>query len=104
MSKFSNFLGTQFGNLKNNWKRGIEWVNIYGLANMSVSAILTIFLMLFFPAVWSMVLSVIIVMLKCLKDKKNGSGHECHDFICSVIGVIAGLILGVAHAAVVLLV
>ena len=103
MGKFSKFLKTQFERLKANGKRGIEWVNIYGLANMSVSAILTIFLMLFAPAVWSMVFSMLIVMVKCLLDKKKGSGHELHDFICSVIGVIAGVILGVAHAAVVLL-
>lgn len=103
MGKISNFLKTQLVNLKNNWNRGIEWVNVYGLANMEASALLTIFLMLFFPAVWSMVFSVIIVMVKCMFDKKKGSGHEFHDFICSLIGVIAGLILGVAHAAVVLL-
>ena len=103
MSKISNFFKKQFDSLKANWKRGIEWVNVYGLANMESSALLTIFLMLFFPAVWSMVFSIIIVMVKCLNDKKKGSGHECHDFICSVIGVIAGFILGVAHAAIVLL-
>ena len=103
MNKFLSFLKRQVINLKSNWNRGIEWVNVYGLANMETSALLTIFLMLFFPAVWSMVFSIIIVMAKCLNDKKRGSGHECHDFICSIIGVIAGLILGMAHAAVVLL-
>lgn len=102
MSKVRQFLEKQILRLKENWKRGIEWVNVYGLANMSVSANLTIFLMLFCPAIWAMVLSMIIVMIKCLNDKKKGSGHECHDFICSLIGVIAGFILGVAHAAVVL--
>lgn len=103
MSKISEFFKRQVNGLKANWKRGVEWVNVYGLANMSVSAILTIFLMLFTPTVWAMILSILIIMVKCLTDKKRGSGHECHDFICSVIGVIAGSILGVAHAAVVLL-
>lgn len=103
MSKFSNFINRQLNSLKENWKRGIDWVNIYGLANMSVSAILTIFLMLFCPAIWAMTFSMLIVMIKCLLDTKKGSGHEFHDLICSIIGVIAGLILGVAHAAVVLL-
>lgn len=103
MGKISNFFRRQFDKMKENWNRGLEWVNIYGLANMSTAAVLTIFLMLFFHAIWSMVLSIIIVMLKCYLDKQRGSGHECHDFICAVIGVIVGVILGVAHAVVVLL-
>lgn len=103
MSKFKSFVENQLVSLKNNWKRGVEWTNIYGLANMTSSALLTIFLMLFVPAIWAMVLSIALVMTKCFFDKQRGSGHECHDFICSVIGVIGGLILGVAHAAVILL-
>ena len=103
MGKISEFIKTQALNLKNNTKRGIDWVGVNGLANLGTSALLTIFLMLFFPAVWSMVSSIAIVMTKCLMDKKKGSNNECHDFICSVLGVIVGVILGVAQVAVVLL-
>ena len=68
MSKISEFFKRQVNGLKANWKRGVEWVNVYGLANMSVSAILTIFLMLFTPTVWAMILSILIIMVKCLTD------------------------------------
>ena len=103
MGKTYGFLKRQFESLVNNGKRGVDWVGINGLANMESAALFTIFLMLFFPAVWSMVFAICIVMSKCLLDKKNGSRNECHDFICAVIGVVMGVILGVAHAATVLL-
>jgi len=84
--------------------RGIEWIGIDGLANAESAALLTLFLMMFCSIVWAMAISVFLVMGKCILDKKRGNKNEKHDFICACIGVLVGVILGVAlsHASLVL--
>lgn len=106
MSKFSvvkDSLTKVFLKLKERTIEGKKWVGIDGLANMSTSAVLTIFLMLFFPCVWAMIFSIIIVTGKSALDKSKGHPNEKHDLICSVVGVLLGAILSAAHAAIILL-
>lgn len=85
--------------LKEQNQRGIQWVGTDGLINMETSALLTIFLMIFLPVVWAMIISFMAVMTKCIVDKRRGHENEKHDFICASIGVIIGAILGPAHGA-----
>lgn len=103
LTKISAFGKRMLEKVRKNGEQGVQWVGIDGLANMETAALLTIFLMLFFPAMWSMIASIIIVASKCLMDKRRGHGKECHDFICAVIGVIGGVILGTAQIALILL-
>jgi hypothetical protein len=49
--------------------------------------------MVFFPALWSSVITFIIVMAKCSFDKSRGRKGELHDFICAIIGILVGVIL-----------
>ena len=102
MSKFVNWLKNACSKLKAANKRGLEWLGVDGILNMETSALLTIFFMIFFPVCWSMMFSAIVVLGKCLLDKSRGHKNEMHDFICALIGVLVGAILGPAHAAVTL--
>lgn len=90
------FLNSNIKKISENNERGIKWIGLNGLANMETSALLTIFFMLFFSAITSMGISVLVVTAKCFSDKSGGSNHEFHDFICSIIGVIFGALLGFA--------
>lgn len=106
MSKFTAIKASlikAFEFLKERTIEGKNWVGLDGLANMSTSAVLTIFLMLFFPCIWAMIFSIIIVAGKTVFDKSKGHENEKHDLICAVVGVLLGAILGTAHAAIVLL-
>lgn len=102
MSKFGKWIKNVWNRAKAANKRGLEWLGTDGLLNMETSALLTIFFMIFFPICWSMMFSAIVVLGKCLLDKSRGHQNEMHDFICALIGVLVGAILGTAHAAVTL--
>lgn len=103
LEKFSSFCKNALNRIKETNIRGMQWVGLDGLANMETSALLVIFLMLFCPVIWSMAISIILVVGKSLLDTKKGSSDEKHDLICCIVGVLLGAILGTVHAAVVLL-
>jgi hypothetical protein len=99
MSKFTNFLDgvkTFFTTAKEKLIRGYDWLGIDGIVNMETSAILVILFMLFFPIFWSSILTFLIVIGKCASDKSKGRKDEKHDFICAIVGILLGIILGVA--------
>jgi hypothetical protein len=96
--KFNNVISR----IKETNRRGLDWIGSDGIISAESGAILTIFLMIFFPIAWAMILSLFVIMGKCFFDKKHGSQNECHDFICATIGVIIGAILGMSHAALVI--
>ena len=103
LSKISDFFVTQFQNFKLRNRKGVEWVGKEGLICMETSALLTIFLMLFCPVIWASLISLVLVFGKSVVDKSRGSEYESHDLICSIIGVVCGVILGAVHTAIVLL-
>lgn len=106
MGKFTNFLDgvkTFFSNVKNKLIKGYEWLGIDGIVNMETSALLVMLFMVFFPVFWSSILTFLIVIGKCTIDKSRGRENEKHDFICCIIGILLGVILGAVHVAVSLL-
>ena len=102
-AKLKIFFSNLFSTLKINTKRGIDWTGIDGLANMETAALLVIFLRIMFPFPCCAVLSFLIMTIKCIIDSKKGHKNEKHDMICAIIGVICGVILSMAHAAVIVL-
>lgn len=84
-----------FNEIKESLIRGYKWIGTDGIINMETSALLMIVLMLFFPIFWSAFITFFSVITKCTFDKTNGHKDETHDFICAMIGVLVGLILGV---------
>ena len=103
VQKVKGFFVNIWEYLKESFERGYKWIGIDGLINMETSALLVMFFLLLFPAIWASFITLVIVVGKCLFDKRRGSDKETHDFICAIIGIIGGLILGIAHTAVVLL-
>lgn len=106
MGKFTNFIDgvkTFFSNVKNKLIKGYEWLGIDGIVNMETSALLVMLFMVFFPVFWSSILTFLIVIGKCTIDKSRGRENEKHDFICCIIGILLGVILGAVHVAVSLL-
>lgn len=103
LEKFSSFISKSIERIIERNKRGIEWVGLDGLASMETSALFVIFLMLFCPVIWAMVISFVLVVGKSILDKSRGQEDEFHDFLCCLIGIACGTILGTVHAAVVLL-
>ena len=106
MSKFTDFLdGVKnfFKKLKEKVEGGYQWLGTDGVINMETSALLMIIFMLFFPVFWAAILTFVIVIGKCTLDKTRGRENEKHDFICAVVGILFGVILGTVHAVVVLL-
>lgn len=101
-SKICQFFRNTFSSTLDRNRRGIEWVGKDGLITMETSALLVIFFMIFFQPLFAMAISFLLVLGKCLLDKKRGSEHEKHDFICSLIGVVGGVILGAANLSLVL--
>lgn len=87
--------------IKRKMKEGYAWMGTDGIINAETSALLFLVLILFFPLVWAIVASVVIVLGKCAMDKKRGSTKEKHDLICCLIGVAFGVILAIGHAAVI---
>ena len=76
-------------------KQGRKWIGIDGLLNIETSALLTIFLMIFFKPLLSVIISFILVFAKCFFDKSRGSVNEKHDLLCAAIGVIVGCLLAI---------
>lgn len=103
MDKISSLLKKCREFLIKNHIDGYKWLGDDGLLNMESAALLTIFFMILFPIVWSVILALIVVCAKCAFDKSRGHEDEKHDLICACVGVIIGAILGSVHAAVVLL-
>ena len=106
MSKFTNFLNNVksfFNGIKDKLTKGYNWLGTDGIINMETSALLMIVLMVFFPIFWSAILTFIIVVGKCALDKSRGRENEKHDLICSVVGILFGVIIGTVHAVVVLI-
>ena len=75
---------------------GRKWIGFDGLLNMETFALVTIFFMIFLPAVFSVSVTIVIALIKSLCDKKKGHLNEKHDFLCAAIGIIFGCILGLA--------
>jgi hypothetical protein len=106
MGKFTNFLNgvkTFFSNVKNKLVKGYKWLGIDGIVNMETSALLVMLFMVFFPVFWAAILTFLIVIGKCTFDKSRGRENEKHDFICCIVGILLGVILGTVHIAVSLL-
>jgi hypothetical protein len=106
MGKFTKFLeGVKnfFNKTKDKVVNGYKWIGIDGIINMETSALLVMLFMIFFPVFWASVLTFIIVTGKCALDKSRGRENEKHDFICSIVGILLGIILGTVHVAVSLL-
>ena len=106
MSKFTNFLNgvkSFFSGVKDKLIKGYNWLGTDGIINMETSALLMLVFMVFFPIFWSAILTFIIVIGKCALDKSRGKENEKHDLICSVVGILFGVIIGTVHAVVVLL-
>lgn len=106
MSKFSNFLNSIksfFVKVKDTVTKGYEWLGTDGLLNMETSALLVMLFMLFFPVFWAALLTFIVVIGKCALDKSRGRENEKHDFICAIVGILVGIILGTVQVAVSLL-
>lgn len=106
MSKFTNFLNSVkkfFCGVKNKLTEGYNWLGTDGIINMETSALLMIIFMLFFPVFWAAILTFILVIGKCTLDKSRGSEKEKHDFLCAIIGILFGVILGTVHAVIILL-
>lgn len=76
-------------------KKGRKWIGVDGLINMETSALLTIFLMIFFKPILSVIVSFIFVFAKCFFDKTRGSKKEKHDLLCAAIGVIVGCLIAI---------
>ena len=106
MSKFKNFLNSIksfFSGVKDKLIKGYNWLGTDGIINMETSALLMIAFMMFLPIFWSAILTFIIVVGKCALDKSRGRENEKHDLICSVIGILFGVIMGTVNAVVVLM-
>lgn len=106
MSKFSNFLNSIksfFVKVKDTMAKGYDWLGTDGLLNMETSALLVMLFMLFFPVFWAALLTFIVVIGKCALDKSRGRENEKHDFICAIVGILVGIILGTVQVAVSLL-
>jgi hypothetical protein len=106
MSKFTNFLSgvkTFLFKVKDKLIRGYNWLGIDGVVNMETSALLVMLFMIFFPVFWAAILTFLIVIGKCTLDKSRGRENEKHDFICCIVGILLGVILGTVHVAVSLL-
>lgn len=76
-------------------KKGRKWIGVDGVLNMETSALLTIFLMIFFKPLLSVIISFILVCAKCFFDKSRGSVNEKHDLLCAAIGVVFGCLLAI---------
>ena len=96
ISKFFDFLNRAHNRIIETHRRGIEWIGLDGLANMESSALLVIFFMIFFRPLVSIILSFILMSLKCAVDKKKKHNGELRDFLMSVIGIAGGTVLGLA--------
>ncbi len=103
ITKFKNFCAETFSVLNTNMKRGIEWTGSDGFMNMESAALLVLFLRIFFPFPCCAILSFLLMAIKCIIDSKKGHANEKHDMICATIGVVGGVILAMAHAAVIVL-
>ena len=103
LEKISSFFSKFWASCKERNRRGLEWIGMDGLVCMETSALLVIFFMLFCPVVWAMTISFLLVTGKSVLDDRRGKDDEFHDLVCCVLGVIFGVILGMVHAAVVVL-
>jgi hypothetical protein len=93
MKNFFSKVKMFFLNLKEKCIKGYKWVGTDGLLNFESSALLIILLLVFFPFYWATALTFFIVMFKCSLDKTRGRKGELHDFICSILGILIGIIL-----------
>jgi hypothetical protein len=103
LSNFRKFCANAFEGIKKNTKRGIEWTGSDGLINMETGALLVLFFRIIFPFPCCAVVSFLIMGIKCAFDSCKGHKNEKHDFICAFIGVLCGVMLSMAHAAVIIL-
>lgn len=106
MSNFTNFFSrveTIFAKAKEKLIRGYKWLGVDGIVNMESSALLVILFMVFFPVFWASIFTFLIVIGKCTFDKSRGRENEKHDFICCIIGILMGVILGTVQMISILL-
>ena len=103
MNTFLDKVKKFFTNVKNQILDGYKWLGTDGVINMESSALLVIVLTLFLPVFWASILTFLIVIGKCTFDKSRGRENEKHDFICCILGILLGVILGTVHIAVSLL-
>ena len=98
-----NGIKTFFKTIKENLINGYKWLGNDGIINMETSALLMLIFMVFFPVVTSAILTFLLVIGKCTFDKSRGAENETHDFICAIVGILLGVIIGTVHAVVILL-
>lgn len=85
-----------FSVVKEHTLKGYKWMGIDGLLNLETSALITIMLMLLLPPIWAGFITLVIMCAKCISDSLKGRENEEHDLICSIIGLVLGIIIGIA--------
>ena len=102
LKKITNWFSNVFKKIVQKMYDGYDWLGTDGIINLESSALLMMVLMVFFPIFWSSIITFIIVIGKCTFDKSRGHEHEKHDFICAVIGILLGIMLGTVQLIVAL--
>lgn len=75
---------------------GYKWIGPDGLLNLETAALLMVVLTLIFPTIASAFITFIIMCAKCIGDSLEGRENEEHDLICSIIGLVFGIIICIA--------
>lgn len=85
-----------FSVVKEHTLKGYKWIGADGLLNLETSALITIVLMLLLPPFGAGFITFVIMCVKCIGDSLDGRENEEHDLICSIIGLVLGIIIGIA--------
>lgn len=90
------FIVKAFSVVKEHTLKGYKWMGTDGLLNLETSALITIMLMLLLPPFGAGFITLVIMCAKCISDSLKGRENEEHDLICSIIGLVLGIIIGIA--------
>lgn len=85
-----------FSVIKEHTLIGYKWIGSDGLLNLETAALLMVVLTLIFPVIASAFITIIIMCTKCIGDSLEGRENEEHDLICSIIGLVFGIIICIA--------
>ena len=83
------------GKLKKLACRLADWVGVEGLLKMQTCTILVIFLSIFFTDLTSAILALVFAVVTkftCTMPKEKETS-SCHDFVCSIVGIIIGMFI-----------
>ena len=75
--------------------RIVDWVGIEGLLKMQTCTILVILFSILFTDLTSAILALVFAVVTkftCTLPK-NAEASCCHDFVCSIIGIIVGMFI-----------